>query len=64
MATTGIAGTNGLHGLQAPTNATGLIAVLEELTLQDMTKKESDQLHEMLESVRIDIEQRWMDWDS
>jgi len=50
--------------LELEPNAAGLIAVLEELTLHAMTKRESEKLHEMLESVRIDIEQKWADWDS
>jgi len=50
--------------LELGAEATGLIVVLEALNLHAMTKKESETLHEMLESVRIDIEQKWADWDS
>jgi len=45
------------------TNATGLIAALENYNLHAMTKKESEQLHELIDSLRIDIEETWARWD-
>jgi len=50
--------------LELGANATGLIAVLEELTLHAMTKKESETLHELLEETKISIEEKWMEWDT
>jgi len=50
--------------LELEPNATGLIAVLEELTLHAMTKRESETLHELLEQTKISIEEKWAEWDT
>jgi len=44
-------------------NAKGLIAALENFQIHAMSKKESEELHELLEWTRITIEEKWMEWD-
>jgi len=50
--------------IELPANAAGLIVVLDACTLHAMTKKESEQLHELIDCLRIDIENAWALWDS
>jgi len=45
------------------TNAKGLIVVLENYNLHAMTRNESATLHELIEGLRIDIEETWARWD-
>jgi len=40
-----------------------VIKALEELTLHEMSKVESERLHELLDMTRIGIEEAWMRWD-
>jgi len=45
------------------TNAKKLIEALEDYSLHAMTRKESLTLHELLEGLRIDLEETWARWD-
>jgi len=46
------------------TNAKELVVALENCDLHAMTRKEADTLHELLDSLRIDIETTWARWDN
>ena len=49
--------------VKEPPNATDLIGIIEDLTLHGMTRNESVRLHELLDDVRIRIEETWARWD-
>lgn len=45
-------------------NANDLIVILVAANLHAMTKKESETLYELIDGLRIEIEEAWMRWDS
>ena len=45
-------------------NAAALIEVLRDCTLHAMSRCESEDLHDLLEGLKILIEEKWEEWDN